>query len=239
MAGYTKGTSPAGELAHLRETFARLTAAIYAWPNPTEAWEAIKELGDVTQGLTSETAAFKGYYAAHVQDRYGLTNEELATWMGVSRQRVSQILNEARKRGNPVVEPTSLPEPLPVLLAVITSERGVLVGARVDRIPPWTFLGGEIQTGESPHDAAVRRVRAEARVNVTATQFIGRRVHPHTSRLTVYVHATVDSEDVTLGDPEDLSEVRWASVDETRTLMPDMYPPVRQYLDQLQLANAE
>ena len=40
-----------------------------------------------------------------------------------------------------------------------------------------------------------------------------------------------------MGDPDDLDEVRWASIDETRELMPDMYGPVRQYLDELQRAS--
>ena len=50
----------------------------------------------------------------------------------------------------------------------------------------------------------------------------------------VYCHATVPAPMTTLGDPEDLLSVRWASIDETRELMPDMFSSVRQYLDELQ-----
>ena len=49
----------------------------------------------------------------------------------------------------------------------------------------------------------------------------------------VYGHAEVADGEPQLGDPEDLAEVRWVSIDETRELMPDMYGPVRQYLDEL------
>ena len=50
----------------------------------------------------------------------------------------------------------------------------------------------------------------------------------------MYGHVEVEPGDPQLGDPEDLEEVRWASIDETRMLMTDMYGPVRQYLDELQ-----
>ena len=50
----------------------------------------------------------------------------------------------------------------------------------------------------------------------------------------VYGHVEVEPGEPVLGDPEDLEEVRWVSIDETRTLMPDLYGPVRQYLDELQ-----
>ena len=65
-------------------------------------------------------------------------------------------------------------------------------------------------------------------------RFIGRRIHPKTSRHMVYGHVEVSEGEPQLGDPDDLELVRWASIDETRELMPDMYPPVRQYLDELQ-----
>ena len=77
------------------------------------------------------------------------------------------------------------------------------------------FLPGE--TGEQ---ALRRKVQAEAGLTVTSVRFIGRRLHPKTSRVMVYGHVEVEPGEPQLGDPEDLEEVRWASVDETRTLMP-------------------
>jgi NADH pyrophosphatase NudC (nudix superfamily) len=50
----------------------------------------------------------------------------------------------------------------------------------------------------------------------------------------VYGHVEVDPGEPVNGDPDDLEEVRWVSIDETRTLMSDMYSPVRQYLDDMQ-----
>ena len=99
---------------------------------------------------------------------------------------------------------------------------------------PIVVAFGDIEPGESSADAMRRRVQVEAGLPVTSVRFIGRRIHPKTSRVMVYGHVTVDGGEPQLGDPEDLAEVKWASIDETRTLMPDMFGPVRQYLDELQ-----
>jgi 8-oxo-dGTP diphosphatase len=234
MTGYTKGDSPDEQMTRMREAFTRATAAIYAWPNATEAWQAANTLADLVGQLRAEAADFRGYLAVYLRDYHGVTIEELAAFMGVTRQRASQIIARAREKGNPVTEPTTLPEQPHVALAIITSDRGVLVARRRDGIPPWTFLGGEIQGGESSGDALRRRVEAEAGLKVNSTHFIGRRIHPKTSRVMVYGHVEVDPGEPQLGDPDDLEEVRWVSIDETRDLMPDMYGPVRQFLDELQ-----
>jgi 8-oxo-dGTP pyrophosphatase MutT (NUDIX family) len=233
MPGYEKGTTPAGEMVHVREAFAKTTAAIYAWPDAQEARDAADELQNLIRDLQREAAEFRGYLAAYLMDIHGMTITELAAFLGVSRPRASQIISVAREKGNPVTEPLTLPEQPHVALAIITSSRGVLVAKRRDGIPPWTFLGGEILPGETSGDALRRRVEAEAGLPVNGVQFIGRRIHPKTSRVMVYGHVEVGDGEPQLGDPDDLTEVRWVSIDETRDLMPDMYGPVRQYLDEL------
>ena len=236
MPGYEKGSTPEGEMAHMREAFARATAAIKAWPNATEAWKAASALTGLTRDLSGEAGEFRAFLAAYLLDYHGVTIQELAAFMGVSRARASQLVAKGREKGNPVTEPTTLAEQPHVALAIITSDRGVLVAKRRDGIPPWTFLGGEILEGESSGDALRRRVQAEAGLQVTDVRFIGRRIHPKTSRVMLYGHVVVEDGEPQLGDPEDLSEVRWVSVDETRDLMPDMWSPVRQYLDEFQRA---
>lgn len=234
MPGYEKGSTPDGEMAHLREAFARATAAIKAWPNATEAWRDANALSELLRELTGEAADFRAYLVAYLLDYHGVTHEELAAALDITRARVGQLAKRAQEKGNPVTEPTTLAEQPHVALAIITSDRGVLVAKRKDGIPPWTFLGGEINAGEPSGDALRRRVQAEAGLKVTDVHFIGRRIHPKTSRVMVYGHVIVESGEPALGDPEDLSEVRWVSVDETRELMPDMWGPVRQYLDEFQ-----
>lgn len=232
--GYEKGVTPAGEMAHIREAFARTASAIQAWPDPQEARDAADDLQVLIKDLQREAAEFRGYLAAYLMDARGMTVTELAAFLGVSRPRASQIISVARQRGNPVTEPLTLPEQPHVVLAVVTSDQGVLVAKRRDGIPPWTFPGGEILDGETAGDALKRRVREETGLETTAVRFIGRRLHPRTSRVVVYGHVEVAPGEPMLGDAEDLTEVRWASIDETRDLMPDIYGPVRQYLDELQ-----
>lgn len=221
-------------MSRVREAFALATAAIYAWPDAREARDAADQLQALTRDLQREAAEFRSHLAAYLMDTRRLTITELAAFLGVSRPRASQIIAAARERGNPVTEPLTLPEQPHVVLAVITSDRGVLVAKRRDGIPPWSFLGGEFQPGETGEQALRRRVQAEAGLTVTSVRFIGRRLHPRTSRVIVYGHVEVEPGEPVLGDPDDLEEVRWVSIDETRALMSDMYGPVRQYLDELQ-----
>lgn len=219
----------------MHEAFYRATAAIWAWPNTNEALTAASDLAGLVEKLRTETRRFRDAHAAYLAYAHRVTHEELAASMGVSRAAVSQRIARARGKGNPVTEPATLPEQSHVGLAIITSpDQRVLIAKRRDGIPPWTFLGGDIREGESAGDALRRRVQAEAGLMVESFRFIGRRIHPKTSRVMVYCHVSVAEGEPQLGDPEDLEEVRWASIDETRDLMPDMYGPVRQYLDELQ-----
>lgn len=123
---------------------------------------------------------------------------------------------------------------LPVVVAaVVTSARGVLVGQRRDGSPPWTLIAGETVAGEAPADTAVREVREETGLHVAPGEEIGRRVHPATGRTMVYVAAQpVDgvSDDVAVLDDYELTDVRWASLDEARRLLPGLYEPVHQHL---------
>ena len=216
MPGYQKGSTPAGERAHIREAFARCTAAIQAWPNATEAWQELRETTDLINDLRSEIADFRAYLAAYLADYHGLTVGELAAFMGTSSARASQLITRARKRGNPVTEPLTLPEQPHVALAIITSDQGVLVAKRRDGIPPWTFLGGEILRGETSGDALRRKVQAEAGLTVTAVRFIGAPHPPEDLPRDGLRARRGRPRRAALGDPDDLAEVRWASIDETR-----------------------
>jgi 8-oxo-dGTP diphosphatase len=239
MTGYVKGTTPNGEITRMHEAFYMATEAIKASPNPAEALAAAKALTELVEKLRTETRDFRDWLALYLADAHRLTHEELAASMGVSRAAVSQRIarekERAKQKGYPVTEPATLPEQPHVGLAIITSpDQRVLIAKRRDGIPPWTFLGGEIHEGESAKSALRRRVQAEGGLTVEDVQFIGRRIHPKTSRVMVYCHVKVEPGEPQLGDPEDLEEVRWVTIDETRELMKDMYGPVRQYLDELQ-----
>jgi DNA-binding transcriptional regulator YhcF (GntR family)/8-oxo-dGTP pyrophosphatase MutT (NUDIX family) len=131
-------------------------------------------------------------------------------------------------------EPSSTPEPQPVVAAIVTSPKGVLVARRQDGKPPWTFIAGEIEPGESPADAAVREVKEETGLRVRAGGIIGRRVHPATKRTMVYMAATpTHGTEAFVGDEVELAEVRWVGLREAGELMGGtIFEPVRKHLRQ-------
>jgi 8-oxo-dGTP pyrophosphatase MutT (NUDIX family) len=147
-------------------------------------------------------------------------------------------LNDLRRQlqlptqGDHVPDDARMPEPPPVVAGIVTSEHGVLVGKRNDGKPPWTFIAGEIEPGESPTDAVIREVKEETGLRVHAAEReIGRRVHPKTGRTMIYLACSPVAEtDVFVGDPEELAEVRWVTLAEAEKLLPGLYEPVLLHL---------
>jgi 8-oxo-dGTP pyrophosphatase MutT (NUDIX family) len=132
-----------------------------------------------------------------------------------------------------MTQPDTAPEPQPVAAAIVTSSRGVLAGKRNDGKPPWTFIAGEVEPGETAPFAAVREVKEETGLEVRAGREIGRRVHPKTGRTMIYVAARPvrpDDLDVFVGDTDELAEVRWLTLAEADELLPGMFEPVRAHL---------
>jgi len=229
MRGYVKGTSVTAEIKAIRAAFARAIAAVQASPDVAQAFRDASALGDLAKQLESESAGFREYLAARLADANSLSAAELGKLLGISRSRAGQLIKAGRSRENPVTDPGTEPEPASVAAAIITSEKGILVARRHDRIPPWTFPATEISSDESPAAAAVRAVRKETGLTATADHVIGRRIHPKTGRLMIYLAATADGTDAQVGDA-DLAEIRWIDLAEADQLMPDMFPTVRQHL---------
>jgi 8-oxo-dGTP pyrophosphatase MutT (NUDIX family) len=135
-------------------------------------------------------------------------------------------------------EPTAAPEPPDrpqkpaVIAAVVTSRLGVLAGRRNDGKPPWTFIAGESEPGESPADTIIREVKEETGLLIKPGRTIGQRVHPKTGRHMVYIAASpaTRNRDVFVGDEDELAEVRWLTLTEADELLPGMFPPVREHL---------
>lgn len=229
MRGYVKDTKVADEVAVIRAAFARAGAAIKAAPDAEQSFQEASMLSDLAKQMESEVADLRAMVAARLADTHALSMAQLAKLLGMSRSRAAQLVAAGRSKENPVTDPGTDPEPASVALAIIAAQPGVLVARRHDRIPPWTFPAAEIQPGESPAEAAARAVRKETGLTATIDHVIGRRIHPKTGRVMIYLEATVDGTDAEVGDP-DLAEVRWIDLAEADQLMPDMFTAVRQHL---------
>lgn len=152
---------------------------------------------------------------------------------GHLRWDVDHLRHQLDRSENPSIpESGTEPEREPVAAAIVVSELGVLAGRRHDGNPPWTFIAGKIEPGESPAAAAVREVKEEAGLVVrAAARPIGRRVHPKTGRTMIYLECfPTEGTDVHVGDADELAEVRWLDLDEVDELLPGMFEPVRDFL---------
>ena len=163
----------------------------------------------------------------------GLVTPALRTAGGHFRWDLDDLRAQLRAMDQTAQHDSTKPEPQPVVAAIVTSERGVLLGRRNDGKPPWTFIAGEIEPGESLADAGVREVKEETGLLVAAGQEIGRRVHPATGRTMIYMAAKpTHGTDIFVGDRDELGEVRWVPLAEAEELMQPygMFGSVREYL---------
>jgi NADH pyrophosphatase NudC (nudix superfamily) len=218
-------------------------AAISGLHSPQERIDAASQLSDRLRAYADEAAEMRNEDAIRIYEAEGLSLAQAADRMHVSKARFDQIIKRHRESQQqtpqqptevavPQVESAARPEPQPVVAAIVTNGMAVLIGRRNDGKPPWTFIAGEIEPGESPEDAGVREVKEETGLLVRATSVIGRRVHPKTGRTMIYMSAEpTHGTKVFVGDTEELAEVRWATLSEADELLPGMFEPVRDHLE--------
>ena len=189
MRPYTKGTDRATQLALVRDAFSSAASAVWAGYDLDQAWLASAELGDLARELESEAGKLRARVAYSIMRAHGLTQRGLAEHLGVSSGRAGVLIRTGRQEGTIMREPSDRAEQPIVVLAVIATERGVLMEERADKIPPWTLPGGEMREGETPAQTVQRRVPAETGLRISAGDVLGRRVHPKTGRFMIYVQA--------------------------------------------------
>jgi 8-oxo-dGTP pyrophosphatase MutT (NUDIX family) len=235
----------ARDLAALREAWARVLADVWEMPSPMRQFSEATSLEEETRKMTSDAAARRAVAVARLKDA-GVSLTELGDILGVSKQRVGALVTRGRQiitaatearaisEGEAIMPASSArPEPAPVAAAIVTSDLGVLIARRNDGRPPWTFIAGKIEPGESPADAAVREVKEETGLRIRAGNLISRRVHPRTSVTMVYMAAvpTHGTGGIFVGDTEELAELRWVDPDEADRLMEgQIFEPVRQHI---------
>lgn len=215
-------------------------ASIHTMSRGLDRADAASRLARELRAISDEAASVMHSEVVRAFDTEGLSFGQLATRFGISKTLAHQIVRTRDKAAldeeeGTVAEPSTVPEPEPVVAAIVTSHAGVLIARRNDGKPPWTFIAGKIEPGESPADAAIREVKEETGLRIRAGEVIGRRVHPKTGRTMVYMAARpTHGTEVFVGDPEELAEVRWVSPEDADDLMSGMiYEPVRNHLRQV------
>lgn len=229
-----------GDYADWRRSQARLEKAI------SDAGERVKATADEETALsraswltetlrqaTNSAGSIRAHAALRFMQARNLSIGKLGGLMGVSKATAQGLVERARQETPPAVppDPTMRPERQPIAAAIVTASGRVLVGKRNDRTPPWTFIAGEIEPGETSRDAATREVKEETGLEVTIGRELGRRIHPATGVTMIYLTAEpVRDTDIFVGDRAELAEVRWVGFDEAVVLLPGMFGPVRSYL---------
>lgn len=244
VRGHVKGKTAEAELARFRDAAITALAAIRATGDPATAFRQFAAMAETTAEVAEWITHWQDWMAASMYDSGQVRSlTQLAELMGVSKTRVHQRVEAGRLKGNPVRDPGTSPEQLPVVAAIIIEpDAGVLAVHRVDAAPPWSFPAAEVEwledehRLESPSAALIRRVPQETGLEIETDYVIGERIHPRTGRLMRYMlaHLTDPTKAAQAAHQEadpDADRVQWLTAPETRELMPDMFLPVRELID--------
>lgn len=208
-------------------------AAVRAMPGSQDRVDAASRLSRELRNISVDATSILREEAWRIRDEEGLTLAPLARKLGISRTRAHEFLQARPDEPEPQEEPSTMPEPVPVAVAVVSSPLGALISSRREGDPPIAFIGGEIQSGESASDAAIREVKEETGLEIKTGRIIGRRLHPQTNRFLTYVAAwpATTNTEIAVLDTKELSTVQWMSFTEiTDVLGTDLFEPVRKHL---------
>ncbi|MCX4804957.1 NUDIX hydrolase [Streptomyces sp. NBC_01214] len=121
-----------------------------------------------------------------------------------------------------------------IAVAVVVHEgRVLMVRRRVSEGQlSWQFPAGEVESGESREDAAVRETQEETGLTVEAVKLLGERVHPATGRLMSYTACEVIGGHAHVADTEELAALEWVTHAEIPQYVPyGLFEPVQEHLD--------
>ena len=117
-----------------------------------------------------------------------------------------------------------------LVLAVVTAPPGLLLLHRPGETPPAVLPGGRPEARESPGATAERGCAEETRVRIRAGRQLGRLVTDGIA--TTYVAARPVTEPPA-GEVAVSLQVAWYTLDQVDLVLPELWGPVRQYLEKV------
>lgn len=131
---------------------------------------------------------------------------------------------------------TRPPHPLTVAIAVVTRGPEVLVVCRRstdDSGINWQFPAGMVKPGTQPRHVAMRETLRETGVHCSATEQLGRRVHPITNVICEYWLCDYVAGEATNIDADENISVTWINKDKLPRIIPSdqVFPPVLAVLE--------
>lgn len=108
-----------------------------------------------------------------------------------------------------------------VVAVIVRGDKVLLVrSAKVNDEVPWRFPGGKVEGGEISEQAAIREVREETGLRVTATRYLGYREHPRTRRSITYLACEAGDGEAYAASPREIAEVAWCTMEEVALKIP-------------------
>lgn len=128
------------------------------------------------------------------------------------------------------------PHPLTVAIAVVTKDSEVLVVCRRSTEESgitWQFPAGMVKPGGQPRHVAVRETLRETGVHCSASESLGRRVHPVTNVICEYWLCEYLAGDAANIDAEENLSVTWIHKEKLSRIIPSgqVFPPILRVLE--------
>lgn len=100
----------------------------------------------------------------------------------------------------------------------------------------WAAVSGQVESGETPEEAAVREVREEVGLTVAVKRRLGERIHPATGRHLIYFACRIVSGVPALVADHEISAIEWCDLaivkERWARVKGGVFPPVLAYLEE-------
>jgi NAD+ diphosphatase len=121
-------------------------------------------------------------------------------------------------------ETDHFPRTDPVIIIIVTSSRGLLLGRQSSWLPGmYSALAGFMEPGETIEEAARREVEEEAGIRVGKVDYVASQPWPFPSSLMIGLLGEAVTEDVRI-DAKELEDARWFGADELEAMRHGVHP---------------